>query len=76
VRWALPRWTEPGYQTLKSEKRWDEVKISELDQPTKHTRSVNLAPPVEQKHVASIWIDNIVNGLLVGLGSAREMYEF
>jgi hypothetical protein len=37
VRWALPRSAEPGYQTTKIGKRWDEVRVSELPQPTKHT---------------------------------------
>jgi hypothetical protein len=40
VKWALLRSTEPGYQTPKSEERWDEVRISELPQSTKHTLRV------------------------------------
>jgi hypothetical protein len=39
VKWALLRSTEPGYQTIKSGKRWDEVRISQLPQSTKHTLS-------------------------------------
>jgi hypothetical protein len=39
VRRALPRSYEPGYQTPKSGKWWDEVRISQLAQPTKHTLS-------------------------------------
>jgi hypothetical protein len=37
VKWALLRSTEPGYQTPKSGKWWDEVRFSHLPQSTKHT---------------------------------------
>jgi hypothetical protein len=41
VRWALPSSCEPGYQTARSEKRWDEVRFSESTQATKHTLNVS-----------------------------------
>jgi hypothetical protein len=37
VSWAVLRSPEPPYQTPKNEKRWDEVRVSELPQATKHT---------------------------------------
>jgi hypothetical protein len=37
VKWALLRSTEPGNQTPKSGKWWDEVRISQFPQSTKHT---------------------------------------
>jgi hypothetical protein len=37
VKWALLRSPEPGYQTPESVKWWDEVRFSEVSQPTKHT---------------------------------------
>jgi hypothetical protein len=49
VRWALLRSTEPGYQTPKTEKRWDEVRISELPQATKHTLRGSCGPFMHDK---------------------------
>jgi hypothetical protein len=40
VKWALPRSYEPVYQTTKLEKKWDEMRFSEVARATKHTLCV------------------------------------
>jgi hypothetical protein len=40
MRWESLRWLDPTYQTTKRVKFSDELRISGLAQPTKHTLSV------------------------------------
>jgi hypothetical protein len=40
MRWEYLSWTDPTYQTTKEVKFLDELGISELAQPTKHTLNI------------------------------------